>query len=68
MAGVSGATDNVGLPLGCFPGELVQQFIAELQHPEEMTRCGFSLALGALPGFLLKGRLQQVRALQTRGC
>lgn len=40
--------------------ELVQQFIAELQHPEEMTRCGFSLALGALPGFLLKGRLQQV--------
>lgn len=27
-----------------------------------MTRCGFSLALGALPGFLLKGRLQQVLA------
>lgn len=27
-----------------------------------MTRCGFSLAVGALPGFLLKGQLQQVLA------
>uniref|UniRef100_A0A8C2UC00 Tubulin-specific chaperone D n=1 Tax=Coturnix japonica TaxID=93934 RepID=A0A8C2UC00_COTJA len=27
---------------------------------EQMIRCGFSLALGALPRFLLKGRLQQV--------
>ncbi|XP_055971238.1 tubulin-specific chaperone D [Sorex fumeus] len=41
-------------------GELIQQFLTELQHPEEMTRCGFSLALGALPDFLLKGQLQQV--------
>ncbi|XP_062936877.1 tubulin-specific chaperone D isoform X2 [Cynocephalus volans] len=42
--------------------ELIQQYLAELQSPEEMTRCGFSSALGALPGFLLKGRLQQVLA------
>ncbi|NXA41757.1 TBCD protein, partial [Eudromia elegans] len=40
--------------------ELVTQYISELQSPEEMIRCGFSLALGALPRFLLKGRLQQV--------
>ncbi|XP_012658670.1 tubulin-specific chaperone D isoform X1 [Otolemur garnettii] len=39
---------------------LVEQYLAELRSPEEMTRCGFSSALGALPGFLLKGRLQQV--------
>jgi hypothetical protein len=25
-----------------------------------MTRCGFSSALGTLPDFLLRGRLQQV--------
>ncbi|KAK2112486.1 hypothetical protein P7K49_012233 [Saguinus oedipus] len=36
------------------------QYLAELRKPEEMTRCGFSLALGALPRFILKGRLQQV--------
>ncbi|XP_058417962.1 tubulin-specific chaperone D isoform X6 [Diceros bicornis minor] len=42
--------------------ELIKQYLAELQSPEEMTRCGFSLALGALPGFVLKGKLQQVLA------
>ncbi|XP_012511897.1 PREDICTED: tubulin-specific chaperone D [Propithecus coquereli] len=41
---------------------LIGQYLAELQSPEEMTRCGFSSALGALPGFLLKGRFQQVLA------
>uniref|UniRef100_H9FZ08 Tubulin-specific chaperone D n=1 Tax=Macaca mulatta TaxID=9544 RepID=H9FZ08_MACMU len=41
---------------------LIRQYLAELRSPEEMTRCGFSSALGALPGFLLKGRLQQVLA------
>ncbi|XP_039715198.1 tubulin-specific chaperone D isoform X2 [Pteropus medius] len=41
-------------------GGLVWQCLAELQSPEEMTRCGFSLALGALPGPLLKGVLRQV--------
>ncbi|XP_006886364.1 PREDICTED: tubulin-specific chaperone D [Elephantulus edwardii] len=40
--------------------ELIQRYLAELGSPEEMTRCGFALALGALPSFLLKGRLQQV--------
>ncbi|KAF0887111.1 TBCD protein, partial [Crocuta crocuta] len=42
--------------------ELIRQYLAELQSPEEMARCGFSLALGALPCFLLRGRLQQVLA------
>lgn len=37
------------------------QYVSELQNTEEMIRCGFSRALGALPRFLLKGRLQQVR-------
>ncbi|KAM9597792.1 tubulin-specific chaperone D [Trichechus inunguis] len=41
---------------------LIRQYLAELQSPEEMTRCGFALALGALPSFFLKGRLQQVLA------
>ncbi|XP_016070936.1 PREDICTED: tubulin-specific chaperone D [Miniopterus natalensis] len=41
---------------------LVEKYLLELQNPEEMTRCGFSMALGALPGFLLRGRLQQVLA------
>uniref|UniRef100_A0A8C3CI15 Tubulin-specific chaperone D n=1 Tax=Cairina moschata TaxID=8855 RepID=A0A8C3CI15_CAIMO len=40
--------------------ELVTRYISGLQNTEEMIRCGFSLALGALPRFLLKGRLQQV--------
>ncbi|GAB5581455.1 tubulin-specific chaperone D isoform X1 [Prionailurus iriomotensis] len=40
--------------------ELTRQYLADLQSPEELTRCGFSLALGALPCFLLSGRLQQM--------
>ncbi|NWV46550.1 TBCD protein, partial [Daphoenositta chrysoptera] len=40
--------------------ELVTQYVSELQNTEEMIRCGFSRALGALPRFLLKGKLQQV--------
>ncbi|NXT30244.1 TBCD protein, partial [Syrrhaptes paradoxus] len=40
--------------------ELVTQYVSELQNTEEMIRCGFSRALGALPRFLLKGRLQQI--------
>ena len=44
-----------------FLDELVTQYVSELQNTEEMIRCGFSRALGALPRFLLKGRLQQVR-------
>ncbi|XP_074200185.1 tubulin-specific chaperone D isoform X2 [Camelus bactrianus] len=43
-------------------GELVEQYLAELQSPEEMTRCGFALALGALPAPLLWGQLRQVLA------
>ncbi|NXH96494.1 TBCD protein, partial [Pachycephala philippinensis] len=40
--------------------ELVTQYVSELQNTEEMIRCGFSRALGALPRFLLKGKLQQI--------
>uniref|UniRef100_A0A8V5HF68 Tubulin-specific chaperone D n=1 Tax=Melopsittacus undulatus TaxID=13146 RepID=A0A8V5HF68_MELUD len=40
--------------------KLVTMYVSELQNTEEMVRCGFSRALGALPRFLLKGRLQQV--------
>nr|XP_005342030.3 tubulin-specific chaperone D [Ictidomys tridecemlineatus] len=39
---------------------LIPQYLAELRSPEEMARCGFSSALGALPAFLLRGQLQQV--------
>ncbi|XP_077897457.1 tubulin-specific chaperone D [Ictidomys tridecemlineatus] len=39
---------------------LIPQYLAELRGPEEMARCGFSSALGALPAFLLRGQLQQV--------
>ncbi|XP_036079778.1 tubulin-specific chaperone D isoform X3 [Rousettus aegyptiacus] len=41
-------------------GGLVRQCLAELRSLEETTRCGFSLALGALPAPMLKGMLQQV--------
>ncbi|XP_062930349.1 tubulin-specific chaperone D [Mobula hypostoma] len=40
--------------------KLVDKYVSELQHTEEMTRCGFSLALGALPKFMLNGKLHQV--------
>ncbi|KAM8945698.1 tubulin-specific chaperone D [Pelodytes ibericus] len=40
--------------------EIVKCYLAELQSTEEMTRCGFSLALGALPRFMLRSKLQQV--------
>ncbi|XP_029456142.1 tubulin-specific chaperone D isoform X2 [Rhinatrema bivittatum] len=40
--------------------DLVKQYLLELESTEEMIRCGFSLALGALPRFMLKGKLQQV--------
>uniref|UniRef100_A0A7N4V772 Tubulin-specific chaperone D n=1 Tax=Sarcophilus harrisii TaxID=9305 RepID=A0A7N4V772_SARHA len=40
--------------------KLMENYISELQNPEEMIRCGFSLALGSLPGFFLKGKLNKV--------
>ncbi|XP_012933569.1 tubulin-specific chaperone D isoform X2 [Heterocephalus glaber] len=39
---------------------LIPRYLVELQSPEEMVRCGFASALGALPAFLLRGRLRQV--------
>ncbi|XP_036125871.1 tubulin-specific chaperone D isoform X1 [Molossus molossus] len=55
-------TEEPGEADAAAQGELVGKYLAELQSPEEMTRCGFAMALGALPGFLLRGRLQQVLA------
>ncbi|KAF6097555.1 tubulin folding cofactor D [Phyllostomus discolor] len=52
--------EGPGEAAGAGHGGLVEQCLAELQSPEEMARCGFSLALGALPRFLLRGRLRQV--------
>ncbi|XP_066442749.1 tubulin-specific chaperone D [Eleutherodactylus coqui] len=40
--------------------EILSFYMAQLQSAEEMTRCGFSLALGALPRFMLRGKLEQV--------
>uniref|UniRef100_UPI00398F11B9 tubulin-specific chaperone D n=1 Tax=Pristiophorus japonicus TaxID=55135 RepID=UPI00398F11B9 len=40
--------------------KIVDKYISELQRSEEMTRCGFSLALGALPKFMFSGKLHQV--------
>ncbi|XP_040292612.1 tubulin-specific chaperone D [Bufo bufo] len=40
--------------------EIISYYIAQLHSAEEMTRCGFSLSLGALPQFMLRNKLQQV--------
>ncbi|KAM4691322.1 tubulin-specific chaperone D [Rhinophrynus dorsalis] len=40
--------------------DVVKRYIGELQSSEAMVRCGFSLALGALPQFMLSSKLKQV--------
>ncbi|XP_071968767.1 tubulin-specific chaperone D isoform X2 [Engystomops pustulosus] len=40
--------------------DILGYYIAQLQSAEEMTRCGFSLSLGALPKFMLRNKLEQV--------
>ncbi|XP_073436059.1 tubulin-specific chaperone D [Dendrobates tinctorius] len=40
--------------------DIIGYYTAQLHSAEEMTRCGFSLSLGALPKFMLRRRLQQV--------
>ncbi|KAM3921962.1 tubulin-specific chaperone D [Leptodactylus fuscus] len=40
--------------------DIITYYISQLQSTEEMTRCGFALSLGALPKFMLRGKLQQV--------
>ncbi|XP_043924058.1 tubulin-specific chaperone D [Protopterus annectens] len=49
-----------GTALKDMQDQLITKCIAELHSTEEMTRCGFSLALGFLPKFMLTGKLQQV--------
>ncbi|XP_068120196.1 tubulin-specific chaperone D-like [Hyperolius riggenbachi] len=39
---------------------ILHYYIEQLQSSEEMCRCGFSLALGALPRFMLRNKLAQV--------
>uniref|UniRef100_A0A8C9TIV3 Tubulin-specific chaperone D n=1 Tax=Scleropages formosus TaxID=113540 RepID=A0A8C9TIV3_SCLFO len=40
--------------------QLVTQYIAGLRSPEVLTRCGCALALGSLPRFMIRSKLQQV--------
>ncbi|KAL4659227.1 tubulin-specific chaperone D [Arapaima gigas] len=39
---------------------LVTQYIAALKSPEVLTRCGCALALGSLPQFMIRSKLQQI--------
>uniref|UniRef100_A0A8C1VQX6 Tubulin-specific chaperone D n=1 Tax=Cyprinus carpio TaxID=7962 RepID=A0A8C1VQX6_CYPCA len=41
--------------------QLVSQYLSALMSPEVMTRCGCALALGSLPPFMIRGKLQKVR-------
>ena len=42
------------------PEVLVSQYIEALKSPEVLTRCGCALALGSLPRFIIRTKLQQV--------
>uniref|UniRef100_A0A8C2EJG1 Tubulin-specific chaperone D n=1 Tax=Cyprinus carpio TaxID=7962 RepID=A0A8C2EJG1_CYPCA len=37
------------------------QYLSALMSPEVLTRCGCALALGSLPPFMIRGKLQKVR-------
>ncbi|XP_031432213.1 tubulin-specific chaperone D [Clupea harengus] len=39
---------------------LVSQYIEALKSPEVLTRCGCALALGSLPRFIIRTKLQQI--------
>uniref|UniRef100_A0A8C1Z5R6 Tubulin-specific chaperone D n=1 Tax=Cyprinus carpio TaxID=7962 RepID=A0A8C1Z5R6_CYPCA len=45
----------------CHTDQLVSQYLSALMSPEVMTRCGCALALGSLPPFMIRGKLQKVR-------
>ncbi|KAG2461089.1 TBCD protein, partial [Polypterus senegalus] len=47
--------------------DLVRRYVSELENLEEMTRCGYALGLGALPHFMLHGRLVQVSQREGEG-
>uniref|UniRef100_A0A8C1VPD1 Tubulin-specific chaperone D n=1 Tax=Cyprinus carpio TaxID=7962 RepID=A0A8C1VPD1_CYPCA len=40
--------------------QLVSQYLSALMSPEVMTRCGCALALGSLPPFMIRGKLQKI--------
>uniref|UniRef100_A0A671T5E5 Tubulin-specific chaperone D n=1 Tax=Sinocyclocheilus anshuiensis TaxID=1608454 RepID=A0A671T5E5_9TELE len=41
--------------------DLVSQYLLALESPEVLMRCGCTLALGSLPPFMIRGKLQKVR-------
>uniref|UniRef100_A0A8C1MYQ6 Tubulin-specific chaperone D n=1 Tax=Cyprinus carpio TaxID=7962 RepID=A0A8C1MYQ6_CYPCA len=45
----------------CHTDQLVSQYLSALMSPEVLTRCGCALALGSLPPFMIRGKLQKVR-------
>uniref|UniRef100_A0A673JKL5 Tubulin-specific chaperone D n=1 Tax=Sinocyclocheilus rhinocerous TaxID=307959 RepID=A0A673JKL5_9TELE len=45
----------------CHTDQLVSQYLLALESPEVLTRCGCALALGSLPPFMIRGKLQKVR-------
>ncbi|XP_052408578.1 tubulin-specific chaperone D [Carassius gibelio] len=40
--------------------QLVSQYLSGLMSPEVLTRCGCALALGSLPPFMIRGKLQEI--------
>uniref|UniRef100_A0A673JQF0 Tubulin-specific chaperone D n=1 Tax=Sinocyclocheilus rhinocerous TaxID=307959 RepID=A0A673JQF0_9TELE len=40
--------------------QLVSQYLLALESPEVLTRCGCALALGSLPPFMIRGKLQKI--------
>uniref|UniRef100_A0A8C1N4B6 Tubulin-specific chaperone D n=1 Tax=Cyprinus carpio TaxID=7962 RepID=A0A8C1N4B6_CYPCA len=40
--------------------QLVSQYLSALMSPEVLTRCGCALALGSLPPFMIRGKLQKI--------
>ncbi|XP_076122630.1 tubulin-specific chaperone D [Alosa pseudoharengus] len=47
---------------------LVSQYIEALKSPEVLTRCGCALALGSLPRFIIRTKLQQVLEGLQQAC
>uniref|UniRef100_A0A671T435 Tubulin-specific chaperone D n=1 Tax=Sinocyclocheilus anshuiensis TaxID=1608454 RepID=A0A671T435_9TELE len=45
----------------CHTDQLVSQYLLALESPEVLMRCGCTLALGSLPPFMIRGKLQKVR-------
>uniref|UniRef100_A0A671T6A5 Tubulin-specific chaperone D n=1 Tax=Sinocyclocheilus anshuiensis TaxID=1608454 RepID=A0A671T6A5_9TELE len=44
----------------CHTDQLVSQYLLALESPEVLMRCGCTLALGSLPPFMIRGKLQKI--------